>query len=69
MVFEVKFDEGASTEEKLETAVFQAIGAATVCWESVTDTGVFDSTRAKEIGDWLLEYIRGTYARERGSIY
>lgn len=41
----------------LSTAVFQALGAASVCWESMDGTGVFDSTRAKEIGDALLEVI------------
>lgn len=41
----------------IETAVFQAIGAASVCWESMSGTGVFDSDRAKQIGERLLEVI------------
>jgi hypothetical protein len=40
----------------LEEAVFQALGAASMCW-SETPKGTFDSTRAKEIGDALLEVI------------
>lgn len=43
--------------DRVETpadAVFQAIGAASVCWEHLEGTGIFDSTRAKAIGDALL---------------
>lgn len=41
----------------LESAVFQALGAASMCW-SETPKGIFDSTRAKEIGEALLLKIR-----------
>lgn len=41
----------------LESAVFQALGAASMCWEP-RPTGLFDSTRAKLIGDALVEMIR-----------
>jgi hypothetical protein len=34
--------------------VFQALGAASACWENLAGAGVFDSTRAKEVGDALL---------------
>lgn len=40
-----------------EDAIFQAIGAASMCWENVGEAGVFDSTRAKEIGDALIEQL------------
>lgn len=40
-----------------ESAVFQAIGAASVCWESMTGAGLFDSGRAEEIGDALIEEL------------
>lgn len=43
----------------LEEAVYQAIGAASVCWEDVAKAGVFDSDRAKAIGDALLTRVRG----------
>lgn len=43
----------------LDGAVFQALGAASTCWENLSGAGVFDSTRAKDIGDGLLEFIRG----------
>ncbi len=38
-------------------AVFQALGAASTCWESLEGTGTFDSDRAKLIGDKLLEHV------------
>lgn len=44
--------------DSVESAVFQALGAASVCWEDISGTGIFDSTRAKEIGEALLEFIR-----------
>lgn len=42
----------------LEGAVFQALGAASTCWSETTG-GVFDSTRARTIGDALVERVRG----------
>jgi hypothetical protein len=41
----------------LEAAVFQALGAASACWENLEGAGVFQSERAKEIGEALLEVI------------
>jgi len=40
-----------------QEAVFQAIGAASVCWEHMDGTGVFDSDKAKEIGEELMEWM------------
>jgi hypothetical protein len=40
-----------------EQAIFQALGAASVCWENPGGAGVFDSSRCKEIGDALLAYL------------
>lgn len=42
----------------LESAVYQAIGAASVCWENMSGTGIFDDTRARAIAEALLEQIR-----------
>lgn len=53
-----------TTSTPIDTAVFEALGAASVCWESMEGTGVFDSTRCKQIGDELLEYFRS-----KGPIY
>jgi len=47
----------------IESAVFQALGAASTCWENLTWTGVFQSDRAKEIGEALLVKIRKESAR------
>ncbi len=41
----------------MESAIFQALGAASVCWESLENTGIFDSTRARQIGDELMELV------------
>lgn len=49
MTFE--FDE--KEDSNLESYVFQALGAASVCW-SEPPSGVFDSTLAKEIGEALM---------------
>jgi len=42
----------------LEEVVGQAIGAASVCWENMSGTGVFNNTRARAISDALLEQIK-----------
>lgn len=41
----------------IKSAVFQALGAASVCWDDMIGTGVFDSDRAKRIGDALVAEI------------
>lgn len=48
-----KFDEGISIED----AVFQALGAASMCWENVDRAGIFQSEEATEIGEALLSKI------------
>lgn len=49
----------------LEELVFQALGAASVCWETPEGAGVFDSTRAKAVGDELVARIREREAEPR----
>lgn len=55
----------------LSAKVFQAIGAASVCWTGVQagqgGLGEFDTTRAKQIGDELLGYINANYVKIRES--
>lgn len=53
----------------LEAAVGQAIGAASMCWESTTSAGVFDSTRAKSIVDAVMARIREDQARAANLLY
>jgi hypothetical protein len=38
----------------VESAVFQAIGTASVCWENVAAAGVFDDRSARQVGEALL---------------
>lgn len=44
-------------KKELETKVFEALGEASGCWENLKGAGVFESTRAKEIGEKLCDYI------------
>lgn len=39
-------------------AIFQALGAASVCWENPGGAGIFESDRAKQVGDDLVERLR-----------
>jgi hypothetical protein len=50
-------------QSDLERAVFEAIGAASVCWSELP-TGVFESERAEEIGKNLLNLILGDREQE-----
>jgi hypothetical protein len=43
--------------ETLKGAVYRAIGAASVCWKTLEGAGVFQSDRAKLIGEELLAEI------------
>lgn len=39
-------------------AVFEALGAASACWEHVDRAGVFDSERANLIGEELMSLLQ-----------
>lgn len=43
--------------ENLEQAVFMALGAASMCWENPEGAGVFQSGKALEIGEALMNRI------------
>lgn len=43
--------------KSLETAVYEAIGAASVCWENMSGTGIFQEDRARDIAEQLLHRI------------
>jgi hypothetical protein len=45
----------------LREVVFQALGAASVCWDDIEKAGVFQSEKAKEIGDALVAWIEEYY--------
>lgn len=44
-----------------EAAIFQAVGSASMCWESVEKAGVFDSDQAKVIAEGLIDYLQSTF--------
>jgi uncharacterized protein YegP (UPF0339 family) len=44
--------------DPLRSVIFQALGAASACWENLAGAGVFESDRAKAIGDDLLDFLR-----------
>lgn len=52
------FHHEADGSLSLESAVYQAVGAASMCWEIPGAGGVFDSEGAQEIAAALLEVIR-----------
>lgn len=41
----------------LESAVFQALGAASVCWDDLEEAGLFHSNEAEKIGEALLGHV------------
>jgi hypothetical protein len=55
---ETKAFQFATTEDRPQLTeqelIFQALGAASTCWEDMSGTGVFDSERARSIGNALL---------------
>ena len=57
---------GSQQPTDLPDAVFQALGAASVCWTD--EERVFDSTRAKQIGDELLAWIDKHYQKRMSSV-
>jgi len=50
-----KEDDGSLS---LEFAVHQAVGAASVCWESMENTGVFQEDKARDVAQALLAFIK-----------
>ena len=48
-------------QEKLKEMILQSIGEASLCWEPKPE-GVFDSSKASEIGERLWLDIRNFYA-------
>lgn len=57
--------DGENPPKDLEEVIFQALGAASTCWEDMSGTGVFDSNRAKSLGDDVIHWIRNHYSSWR----
>lgn len=51
-------------DPNLESAVHQAVGMASMCWDSPEAAGVFDSDRALEVTRLLLDFISSGILRE-----
>lgn len=45
------------SNEAEREAIFQALGEASVCWEHPEGAGVFDASRAAEVGERLIEAL------------
>lgn len=50
-----RFEWNEDTE--ILSAVFQALGGASVCWEHPEGAGVFNEQLAREIGFELIEFL------------
>lgn len=58
----VLFDpEQGPVPDTLEGVVGEAIGAASVCWESMAGTGQFQDQRASQIVDEVVAWIKEHY--------
>lgn len=53
--------------KNLHEAVYQALGAASMCWEDVAKAGVFDSTQAAIIGADLIKWVEEWHRSEQPS--
>ena len=45
-------------DKKLSRLIFEALGAASMCWESPQSAGQFESYRATDIGNKLMNDIK-----------
>lgn len=53
--------------DPLSTVVFEALGAVSDCWDNLPGAGVFESERARDIGDRLVEHLRPTSPTSTGT--
>lgn len=58
----ILFD-GVNNPETLEEVIGQAVGAGSVCWESMEGTGVFKDDVARQIVEEVVEWINANYVR------
>lgn len=57
----VLFDGSHTEPTDLRGVIGQAVGAASVCWESMEGTGVFQSDRASRIVDDVVGWVEANY--------
>ena len=53
--FEFQPDEDGSLSP--QAAIYQAVGAASMCWEDLSGAGVFDDAQARAIADALIDVL------------
>lgn len=51
-------------KETLSNKVFQAIGQASMCWETLSHAGIFDDKEATKIAEKLLQDIKDQHNNE-----
>lgn len=54
-------DMGWDQDTDLIKAVFESLGAASMCWTE-TPTGIFDSEQALGVGAALIDFVQTRYA-------
>lgn len=63
MAESILFSGKESDPDTLESVIGQAVGAASVCWENMEGTGVFQDDRARQIVDDVVKWINERYAK------
>lgn len=53
--------EGKTEPDTLEEAVQQSVGAASVCWDNMEGAGVFQSDRALDVSEQLIDWVNRHY--------
>ena len=58
----ILFKDRDSDPDSLRSVIAEAIGAASVCWENMEGTGIFDEQRATEILEEVVTWVDDHYA-------
>jgi len=48
----------------LESVIMMGVGAASTCWSKLDKAGIYQSEDAKEIGNQVIEWVKGRYVPE-----
>ncbi|MES3018201.1 MAG: hypothetical protein V4721_10500 [Bacteroidota bacterium] len=59
-------EEAIEVTDELKRIVFESLGEVSMCWTPRPSSQVFDSTKAMEIGDKLVEDLRSLYEGKKG---
>lgn len=57
----ILFTDKESDPKTLENVLGEAIGAASVCWDSMAGTGLFDERRARDILAEVVDWVDANY--------